>query len=119
MKGSIIKIPASGHIEIREVDAPPSLDELQAVVGGDIQEVPQFSIYAPPGAGQWQEAIAYCNEEGKGLGLPINRKATSAWNDALINGHGYSLFGPDGNLLDILVGDVVVLTGDPEFLESL
>jgi len=58
----------------------PSLEELQAAVGGYIEMVRTINGYM------------YCNEEGKLLGLPMNLAATNML-----------LFD------DVVVGDVVVM----------
>jgi hypothetical protein len=53
----------------READNPPSLEELQAAVGGYIEPVDRF---LPEGT------VAYANEEGLLIGLPVNPVATAA-----------------------------------------
>lgn len=60
------------------------LEELQAVVGGYIECLPLYGT----------NEIMTCNEEGKILGLPLNRKATE-----IIADNGYK---------DCIVGDVLV-----------
>jgi len=60
---------------IEEFDAASaSLEDLQAMVGGYIQE-------APMPRGQ-DIATIICNEEGKLMGLPMNREATRIFQDA-------------------------------------
>lgn len=72
-------LKADGTIE--QMKWNPSLEELQAAVGGYIEFVPTGNA-----------GYMYCNEEGKLLGLPVNKAATS-------------MIAFD----DIVVGDVVVM----------
>ena len=51
--------------EVREIK--PSLDDMQAIVGGYIQAVYPFH----------DRVALVCNEEGKNLGLPYNRPLTN------------------------------------------
>lgn len=100
MKGTLYIIPADGEkaAEERKLTTFPSLEELQGLVGGYIERVPSFGSV---------DMIAYCNEEGKNNGLPINERATRLW----------KRFEP--RVTDHLVGDVIFLSGDQEFMESL
>lgn len=66
---------------IEQMKWNPSLEEIQAAVGGYIEFVPTGNV-----------GYMYCNEEGKLLGLPVNKAATS-------------MIAFD----DIVVGDVVVM----------
>ncbi len=94
----------------------PSLEELQAAVGGPIQRVPQFNKYqARQADGRYlpKECMVYCHENGKMLGLEANNKATSLWNECLRAG-----FNVHDNA-DYLVGDIVILYGDVEFMRGL
>lgn len=102
MAGIMTIIKADGGLEKKALDTAPKLEALQAAVGGYIEVVPYFDTYLG------QKAVAYCNEDGKLKGLPVNEQATRFW--------GYALR-PVMPLFDVLVGDVVVLTGDEEFLQ--
>ena len=73
-------------------DKELSLSELQKLVGGYIQVA-----YSD------DERQIVCNEEGKLMGLPINREATKYWHDCLSENAFYEM-------PDVLMGDVVVLT---------
>ena len=58
--------------------------------------------------------MAFCDEDGKGRrNLPLNRMATFAWDAAMRRDHGC------GCAPDYLVGNVVVVFGDREFMEAL
>lgn len=102
MQGKMIVIRVDGTIEATEIVKQPKLEELQAAVGGYLEGVPLLDTY------EGADCIAYCNEEGKLKRLPMNVKASRAWNDAL-TAKGHSMH-------DVLVGDVVIITGDDELL---
>jgi hypothetical protein len=84
------------------LDAPPELEQLQGNVGGFIELIPAFNAF------EGKPCVAFCNEEGKLRGLQPNSKATVMWE--FINGKSPR---------DCLVGPVVILTGDKEFMEAL
>jgi hypothetical protein len=101
MKGKTIILKTDGTTTEAEWDKPCGLDYLQAAVDGYIELVPHFNKY------KGEECVVYCNEEGKMNDLPMNIIASDKWYEALG-------FYPG----DILVGDVIILTGDSEFLQS-
>jgi hypothetical protein len=104
MNGTMFVFEPGTDINVKRIPltAPPELKTLQKLVGGYIEVVPHFkTLYGKP-------CVAYCNEEGKLNGLPINHGATALWAAAL---------GASVKLHDVLAGTVVVLTGDPEILE--
>lgn len=102
MHGIKTIIKADGTLVKEAKTEAVGLEELQAAVGGYIEAVSGFDTYLN------QNAVAFCNEEGKLKGLAINEQATRFW--AYANG---------GHVGDVLVGDVVVLTGDEEFMETV
>jgi hypothetical protein len=98
----IIVRPDSRHIAIEEIDKPPDLDRLQAIVGGSIEIVPYFETI-------WgRRCVAFCNEEGKLKGLAPNVPAQMLWAACV-----------GGRPGDHLVGPIVVLAGTTAFLEAL
>lgn len=103
MKGHMIVLSTSGAESITVIDRPPPLDVLQNAVGGYLQLVPYFDKY------EGKECVVFCNEEGKLHGLLYNQKATQAWRKA-VEPHV---------LMDMLVGNVVIITGDTELLDAL
>lgn len=103
MKGEVIVIYPDKPTETRALTAPPELESLQRYVGGWIEKVPAFDNY------EGKMCIVLCNEEGKLKQLPINVKATELWSKA--NG--------GVRLGDVLVGTVLIITGDREFMEEL
>jgi hypothetical protein len=74
------------------------LEDLQKAVGGYIEVIPRFTTY------EGLRCIAYCNEDGKMMGLEHNIKATVAWHKSM---------DPQGTIpvhaLDVLLGPVVIL----------
>ena len=86
-------------------DTPIPLHDLQKAVDGYIEVVPGFET-APVG-GERVRVIALCNEEGKVNNLPHNALATKLWREAIGINPG-----------DHLVGNVVILAGDDEFLDN-
>ena len=101
MKGSTQIYRPDGTVDIQDWTTDPPLKFLQDAVGGYLEAVPFFNRLA--GIHGPQRAVAYCNEEGKLQGLPVNVHAT------IITGVPI-----DPN--DLLVGNVVVVTGDHEFM---
>lgn len=101
MKGTIAIIKTDGSIHFTYHTTAPTLEQLQAGVGGYIELVPMFDTFGG------QSCTAYCNENGKIDNLPYNEVATDAWRAAVGQEIG-----------DALYGDVVIVSGDNEFMES-
>lgn len=105
MRGTFIKVHPHGLIERDLIFRAPTLEDLQSRVGGYIEAVPGFSRffdYDGP-----TPCVAFCDEEGKIKGLPVNPFATEFWRADR----------PGGG--DVLVGMVVIVTGDDEFMGAL
>jgi hypothetical protein len=102
---ALIYRAGSERPEVQELVAPPELEWLQGIVGGYIEGIPHWDRIEWCGASR--PCIAFCNENGKLDGLPLNRTATREW---------YAIV---GIVPDVLVGDVVVLFGDREFMREL
>lgn len=83
--------------------APPTLEQLQAAVGGHIEVVPLFTKY------NGAECVAFCNEEGKLENLAPNLFAQMLWEHAV--------GGPIAD--DFLVGPIAIIEGDEELLRAL
>ena len=85
-----------------------SLGFLQRHVGGFIEVIPHFVTIEHNG--RTHRCVAFCNEDGKLLDLPPNPGADRLWQRAL----GYRLEGRD-----YLVGTIVVVFGDQDFMAEL
>lgn len=81
------------------------------IVGGSIEVVPHWVTHLH-NDGELYDACALCNEDGKGLGLPVNRLATSRWAQAIRM--------PLHELVrhDVLVGNVLLIYGELAFMED-
>jgi hypothetical protein len=94
------------------LDRAPELAELKdALGGGYLEAIPGFDNIIQDGL--IRPCLALCNEEGKLQELPINHQAQTLWVNALARRHGTS------DPRDILVGPVVILSGDKEFMAEL
>lgn len=111
MRGCMMVIFEDGHKVITELDHVPTLNDLRTGVGGLIELIPYFDSIRH--GDSVHPCIAYCNEEGKLHGMKFNLEATKDWAFALARNpmHGR------GMLPDYLVGPIVVLWGDTEFMK--
>jgi hypothetical protein len=114
MRGTMLTYkPGSPHPIVHRLTAPPELQLLQAAVGdGYIEHVPYFETIN--WEGEDHICVALCNEDGKRLQLAMNHTATDLWDRSLQRNRKVASASPD-----YLVGSVVVLFGDPEFMEAL
>lgn len=96
-------IQCNGVMVRTALEIPPTLEHLQKLVGGFIQLVPNFDYFLS------DDCVAFCNDNGKLLKLPVNEYASEHW---------YKCF-PEVRHFDKLVGDVAIISGDPSFLELL
>ena len=115
MKGTMLIIAPNGVITRTELKTAEILESLQKAVGGYLEVVPHFHSIDYDGA--VRKCVAMCNEEGKierPAILPHNDVATTLWAQALQRDHGVMAPFPD-----YLVGNIVVLFGDREFMEAL
>lgn len=103
MRGLLTIIPVSGAVSSKELAALPALEELQRGVGGDIELVPYFTKY------EGKPCVAFCDEDGKHKGMPINQRATALWYEMEPRFMGR----------DVLVGPIVIVTGDKALMREL
>jgi hypothetical protein len=122
MKGHALIYKTDGAIDSHEFHGGgPALEFLRNAVGGDIELVPGFDTIEVAGVPRYRvPCVAFCDENAKvrsDIRPEFNRVATKLWEEAL----GRSLRSPHdaGVWLDFLVGPVVVLYGDPEFMAEL
>ena len=85
-KGVLYIIPADPKAirERCEITTPPTIEELRKIIGDYIGTVHGFTSIDIYGDGVAMPCVAFCNEEGKRLDLPVNRLATGLWHNALV-----------------------------------
>src|SRR6516165_6096507 len=122
MKGVLYIIPADPTAirERCEITAPPTIEELRMIVGGYIGAVPGFTSIDVYGDGHPMPCVAFCNDDGKRLDLPVNWLATGMWHDALVRkGSRLGVFAEGGGYEDYLVGVIVVISGNSKLMDEL
>lgn len=102
MEGELTIIKTDGFVLSRKLLSPPTYQELNKAVGGYLETVPLWETF------RGKPCVVFCNEEGKIHNLPFNSVATVLWYQAIGQTHD-----------DVLVGDVVVITGDEELMAEL
>ena len=121
-KGVLYIIPAdlTAIRERCEITAPPTIEELHKIVGGYIGTVHGFTSIDVYGDGQAMPCVAFCNEDGKRLDLPVNWLATCMWHDALVRkGSRFGVLAEGGGYEDYLVGVIVVISGNSRLMDEL
>ena len=107
MRGTMLTLKVDGTTSRQDFSEMPHISVFQKAVGGYIEVVPHFhSIWFE---GKTESCVAFCNEEGKLRGAPVNPTANVLWQVAA---------GPKAGR-DTLVGDVIVLYGDDDFMDAL
>ena len=118
MKGNMLIISANGITRLVETNEAPTLDFLKlGLNNGMLEVVPLFTSIEHEGK-RIKNCVAFCDEEGKIKNLPYNETATEKWQAALTE-QGRSLFDMKMTTVDFLVGPVIVVWGDKEFMEAL
>lgn len=111
MKGTLTKISEAGLETTVHLDRAPTLADLQERVDGYIEVIPGFDTFRPAGPqGVKAPCVAFCNEEGLLRGFTLNHLATHLW----VQCHGPHVVRDGG-----LVGPIVVVQGDAEFMGAL
>ncbi|SRR5678815_644869 len=103
MKGIATLIKVDGTIIDTELTEKVTLEMIRLAVGGHIEHVYMFDLY------KGEHCSAFCNEEGKLLGLLPNIVATGLWRAQRV------LHLDD----DILCGNVIIIRGDNELMDAL
>jgi hypothetical protein len=124
MKGTMITIAPDSALATEPVDPAVARDVARMLAkmkvgigGGWLEKVPGFNSITI--GKEKHDSVALCDEDGKIKQMSFNQKATMMWHEALrAQGHP-GLCTPDGRLADYLVGTIVVLYGDQEFMEAL
>jgi hypothetical protein len=106
--------PADAHPQPRQFDGPVSLAlALALMIEGPSEEVPGFRSISQQGV--VRRFAAYCAENAKKNGLPVNSTATVLWHAALKRqGLERGLRRSDGTIADWLAGDVVDVLSQSE-----
>ena len=92
---------------------PAKLEELKWGIGGGYLElVPHFTTIAVSDV--VMDCVAMCDEDGKRKQLPVNQIANDLWQESR-----WRKFGCSEPMGDHLVGNIIVLFGDREFMRSL
>jgi len=103
MRGTMMIFrPGAAAPEHQTLTAPPDLKMLHKVIGGWLEQVPLW--YKLDG----RPCAALCDEDGKRKQLPVNEAATKLWRREQAM-----------PVDDVLVGTVVVFTGDTAFMQAL
>jgi hypothetical protein len=118
MNGTIVSVGVNGSMLTTPLNRAPQLDDLKpAIGGGPLEVVPGFNSWLTNN-GKVVSCVAFCDEDGKQRGQQVNAQATMWWEQALQR-KGNSLFGRDGNPVDVLVGKIAIVFGDTEFMDEL
>ena len=121
MKGLMLVYEAFGALDsppdhVIELTAPPMVETMHRYVGGYLEAVPHFDSVMHGAA--LHRCVAFCNEDGKGENLAVNRRATVLW-EAALQRRGRSLLNARGEVMDYLVGTIVIIIGDRQLLRNL
>ena len=72
------------------------------------------------GDGLAMPCVAFCNEDGNRLDLPVNWLATGLLHDALVRkGSRFGVLAEGGGYEDYLVGAIVVISGNSRLMDEL
>lgn len=112
--------PGQLFATVFEFDRALELRDITAAVGGYLETVPYFHTIPDPDVdSEAVKCIAFCDEEGKLKGLPLNRVATMLWSHSLAAANLDQQVGPRSPMADVLVGPIAVVSGDDEFMAAL
>jgi hypothetical protein len=98
--------PYEREPEITEFGSEPDLFEVEAAVGGRLEQVP--GLFSIEHDGVVHRCVALCLKEGRQRGLPLNVAATILWDSALRRDMGVGLIRADGSRADYLVGSIAI-----------
>ncbi len=105
MKGKMTVIQPNRARTVKEFTSPISLAEMTAALnGGYLEIVPLFTAF------EGEKCVAFTDEEGKIKQLAVNLEACELW---------YNQLPRPLVVADVLVGPLVIITGDDEFHAAL
>lgn len=103
------------HVEHKEIDYDPPLEELQGIVGGHIEKVPIWDEIEwrdeRTNEVNWVRCVVYSDGEGKLKGYEPNIVATLMWQEYQSKVHL--------PVQDHLVGTIVAIWGDAALWRSM
>src|ERR1700730_17603642 len=99
MKGKMLVYrPYRREPEVTEFAREPESVEVEATVGGRLEQVPGF--FSIDHNGVVQPCVALSAKDGKRMGLPLNVAATILWDNALRRDMGVGLIRRDSKGAD-------------------
>lgn len=105
MKGKMTVIQPNHTRTVTEFTRPIKLNEMaDALNGGFLETVPLFTKF------EGEKCVAFTDEEGKIKQLAVNLEACELW---------YNQLPRPLVVTDVLVGPLVIITGDDEFHAAL
>lgn len=103
MKGTITILTEDGGLITKSLNRAPTLKDINSPLkGGLIEVIPWFRQF------RGKPCVAFCDEEGKLKGLHLNTHADELWKEQL-----------NGKTNDTLVGPIIIVQGDDDFMEAL
>lgn len=118
MEGSMLIISPNGTERLVEIVGEPTLEFFKTGLNnGHIEVVPFFRHVLYKGK-VINDCVAFCDEEGKLKRLPYNQTATEQWQSSLQR-QGRTLYEKTGEAKDTLVGPIIVVWGDKDFMAAL
>jgi hypothetical protein len=107
MKGKLTIVRPGKREEVVELSAPVKLQLLSDIAGGDIEQVPYWSTY------EGDPCVVFANTHGKRNKLIVNKVANDEWYHARVRE------GVKGKVDDELRGNIIIVTGDEDFMETV
>jgi hypothetical protein len=123
MKGKMLIYWAHrSPVGIAEVDAKGIVnlrDTVRGILEDDIEQIPLFNLIVIDD--KREPCVALCGKHAKIKKRPVNLRATVIWHENIARQIERQVTNPIAAVaaVDKLKGTVIVLTGDPPFMEAL
>jgi Domain of unknown function (DUF3846) len=114
MRATVVEIVPGRPVTERVITEKLTLSDLRKFVGGDVEAVPFFRSIAL--GLEVVKCVAFCDEDGKMKNLEMNTLATNLWREAAMRLPGVKR---QFRQEDFLVGPVIVVAGDDDFMATL